>query len=280
MERINPSIDFDRRFWREDILGSKAHAEMLVAQGILTAEDGAAIAQGLDDIWGEIESGTFKFSRALEDIHLNVESRLREKIGEAAGRLHTGRSRNDQVATDMKLWTRGAIDALDAELKDLQAALIAQADRHADTIMPGFTHLQPAPSIDFLDPDGERINLDAYRGQTVLVNFWATWCAPCIKELPALDALQGDLGGEDFRVLIISIDRKGLEVAQPFLDGLDVRHLKTAADPKGALARAMQATGLPTTVIVAPDGKVMGRILGDAEWNSDGAKALVRYYLQ
>ncbi|SDF38206.1 argininosuccinate lyase [Thalassobaculum litoreum DSM 18839] len=147
MERINPSIDFDRRFWREDIQGSKAHAQMLVAQGILTAEDGAAIAQGLEDIWGEIESGEFKFSRALEDIHLNVESRLREKIGDAAGRLHTGRSRNDQVATDMKLWARGAIDALDVELKDLQAALIDQADRNADTIMPGFTHLQPAQPV-------------------------------------------------------------------------------------------------------------------------------------
>ena len=147
MERINPSIDFDRRFWREDIQGSKAHAQMLVAQGILTAEDGAAIAQGLEDIWGEIESGEFKFSRALEDIHLNVESRLREKIGDAAGRLHPGRSRNDQVATDMKLWARGAIDALDVELKDLQAALIDQADRNADTIMPGFTHLQPAQPV-------------------------------------------------------------------------------------------------------------------------------------
>ncbi len=147
MERINPSIDFDRRFWREDIQGSKAHAQMLVAQGILTAEDGAAIAQGLEDIWGEIESGEFKFSRALEDIHLNVESRLREKIGDAAGRLHTGRSRNDQVATDMKLWVRGAIDALDVEMKDLQAALIDQADRNADTIMPGFTHLQPAQPV-------------------------------------------------------------------------------------------------------------------------------------
>ncbi|MEQ8586341.1 MAG: argininosuccinate lyase [Thalassobaculaceae bacterium] len=149
MERINPSIDFDRRLWREDILGSKAHAEMLVAQNIITAEDGAAIAQGLDDIWQEIDSGSFKFSRALEDIHLNIENRLREKIGDAAGRMHTARSRNDQIATDMKLWTRGAIDALDAELKDLQAALIEQADRHADTIMPGFTHLQPAQPVTF-----------------------------------------------------------------------------------------------------------------------------------
>ncbi len=149
MERINPSIDFDRRFWREDILGSKAHAEMLVATGILTQEDGEAIQAGLDEIWAEIESGAFKFSRALEDIHLNVENRLREKIGDAAGRLHTGRSRNDQVATDMKLWTRGAIDALDRELRDLQEALIDQADRHAATIMPGFTHLQPAQPVTF-----------------------------------------------------------------------------------------------------------------------------------
>lgn len=149
MDRINPSIDFDRRLWREDILGSKAHAEMLVAQKIITPEDGAAIAQGLDDIWSEIESGSFKFSRVLEDIHFNVESRLRERIGDAGGRLHTARSRNDQIATDMKLWARSAIDALDAELKDLQGALIEQADRHAETIMPGFTHLQPAQPVTF-----------------------------------------------------------------------------------------------------------------------------------
>jgi len=149
MERINPSIGFDQRFWREDIQGSKAHAEMLVAQGIVSAADGAAIAQGLDEIWGEIESGRFKFSRALEDIHMNVESRLRDLIGDPAGRLHTGRSRNDQVALDMKLWTRGAIDDLEVELKALQAVLIEQADRHADTIMPGFTHLQVAQPVTF-----------------------------------------------------------------------------------------------------------------------------------
>jgi argininosuccinate lyase len=149
MERINPSIDFDRRFWREDIQGSKAHAEMLVAQGIVSAADGAAISKGLDEIWGEIESGRFKFSRALEDIHMNVESRLREVVGEPAGRLHTARSRNDQVALDMKLWCRGAIDDLEVELKALQAALIDQAERHADAVMPGFTHLQVAQPITF-----------------------------------------------------------------------------------------------------------------------------------
>ncbi|MDF1794078.1 MAG: TlpA disulfide reductase family protein [Thalassobaculaceae bacterium] len=143
-----------------------------------------------------------------------------------------------------------------------------------------FADPQPAPMTDFLDPDGERINLGAYAGQTVLVNFWATWCAPCIKELPALDALAADLDSDEFRVLIVSIDRKGLAVAQPFLDELGVKHLKTAADPKGTLAREMQATGLPTTVMISSEGKVLGRILGDAEWNSDGARALVRYYLQ
>jgi len=149
MERINASIDFDRRFWREDIRGSKAHAEMLVATGILTAEDGAAIQLGLDEIWGEIESGQFNFSRALEDIHMNVEARLREKIGDAAGRLHTARSRNDQVATDMKLWCRGAIDALETALGALHRALIDQAERNAETIMPGFTHLQVAQPVTF-----------------------------------------------------------------------------------------------------------------------------------
>src|SRR3546814_238959 len=122
---------------------------MLWAEGIVSAAEGAAICKGLDEIWGEIESGRFKCSRALEDIHMNVESRLREIIGDPAGRLHTGRSRNDQVALDMKLWTRGAIDDLEVELKALQATLIEKADRHADTVMPGFTHLQVAQPVTF-----------------------------------------------------------------------------------------------------------------------------------
>ena len=149
MEAINVSIDFDRDLYRQDIAGSKAHARMLAKQGIIAAEDADKIVGGLDTILREIEAGEFKFSRALEDIHLNVEARLAELIGTAAGRLHTARSRNDQVATDLKLWVRDAIDAIDAALADLQQALAEKALAHADTIMPGFTHLQVAQPVTF-----------------------------------------------------------------------------------------------------------------------------------
>ncbi|MBO23519.1 MAG: argininosuccinate lyase [Rhodospirillaceae bacterium] len=149
MERINASIGFDQRFFAHDIAGSRAHARMLVAQGILSDEDGQAIEDGLDKISQEIESGGFDFSAALEDIHMNIESRLRELVGDAAGRLHTARSRNDQVATDFRLWVRDEIDAIDAQLQGLQAALIEKADAHAGTIMPGFTHLQTAQPVTF-----------------------------------------------------------------------------------------------------------------------------------
>ena len=149
MEAINASIGFDRRLYAQDIAGSKAHAAMLVAQGILTAEDGAAIAGGLDTILQEIESGGFNFQPAFEDIHMNIEQRLRELIGDAAGRLHTARSRNDQVATDLRLWVRDMIDGADDALKALQAALLDQADAHAGAIMPGFTHLQAAQPVTF-----------------------------------------------------------------------------------------------------------------------------------
>ncbi len=149
MEAINASIGFDARLHAQDIAGSKAHAEMLVARGIITAQDGGAIAQGLDTIAREIESGEFDFKPALEDIHMNIEARLTELIGEAAGRLHTARSRNDQVATDLKLWVRDALDRLDGALQAMQAALIGQAETHADTIMPGFTHLQTAQPVTF-----------------------------------------------------------------------------------------------------------------------------------
>ncbi|MDA8232029.1 MAG: argininosuccinate lyase [Magnetospirillum sp.] len=149
MQRINASIDFDRRLYAQDIRGSKAHCRMLVAQGVLAAEDGDAILAGLDRVAQEIERGEFAFRVELEDIHMNVEARLAELIGDAAGRLHTARSRNDQVATDFRLWVRDAIDGMDRALAGLQAALIDRADEHAGTVMPGFTHLQAAQPVTF-----------------------------------------------------------------------------------------------------------------------------------
>ena len=149
MQAINVSIDFDKRLASQDIRGSLAHSTMLAEQGIISKKDMRAIHKGLKEIKKEIEASTFPFSHALEDIHLNIESRLKDKIGEAAGRLHTGRSRNDQVATDFRLWVRGQLDQFDAQLGKLQAALLAQAEAHADTIMPGFTHLQSAQPVTF-----------------------------------------------------------------------------------------------------------------------------------
>ena len=149
MEEINASIGFDKRLFRQDIAGSKAHAAMLAKQGIISKSDAAEIRKGLDQVQAEIEAGTFTFSRALEDIHLNVESRLKELIGPAAGRLHTARSRNDQVALDFRLYVRDTVDHLDAQLKDLQLALAQKAEAHAATVMPGFTHLQVAQPVTF-----------------------------------------------------------------------------------------------------------------------------------
>ncbi|SFV37045.1 argininosuccinate lyase [Devosia crocina] len=149
MEEINASIGFDQRLFRQDIAGSKAHATMLAASGILTEADRDAILRGLDEVEAEIENGTFKFSRSLEDIHMNVESRLREKIGDAAGRLHTARSRNDQVATDFKLYVRDSLDHLVAQIHTLQLALVIKAEEEAETILPGFTHLQNAQPVTF-----------------------------------------------------------------------------------------------------------------------------------
>ena len=149
MEDINASIEFDRHLYRQDIAASKAHAAMLAKKGIITAQDAKKIAHGLDTILSEIETGKFSFKRALEDIHMNVESRLSDLIGPAAGRLHTARSRNDQVATDFRLWVRDAIDGIDAQLAAYQQALAEKALAHADTVMPGFTHLQPAQPVTF-----------------------------------------------------------------------------------------------------------------------------------
>jgi argininosuccinate lyase len=149
MAEINASIDVDRKLYRQDIAASKAHAGMLAKQGIISAQDAKKIVHGLDTILSEIAGGKFKFKPALEDIHMNVEARLADLIGPAAGRLHTARSRNDQVATDFKLWVRDTIDELDAMLAAYQRALAEKALAHAGTVMPGFTHLQTAQPVTF-----------------------------------------------------------------------------------------------------------------------------------
>jgi argininosuccinate lyase len=149
MEEINASIDFDKKLAPQDIRGSKAHAAMLAEQGIIAKEDARRIAAGLDQVLAEIEAGKFKYSRALEDVHMNVESRLAELIGEPAKRLHTARSRNDQVATDFRLYVRDCLDGFDQGLAALQLVLVDKALAHAGTIMPGFTHLQTAQPVTF-----------------------------------------------------------------------------------------------------------------------------------
>ena len=147
MEAINASIDFDKRLAAQDIEASRAHAAMLAAVGVLTDNDAKAIREGLLTVLSEIEAGNFQFSKALEDIHMNVESRLKELIGEPAGRLHTARSRNDQVATDFRLWVRGQCDAVGEAIGVLIGALVDQAEAGADLVMPGFTHLQVAQPV-------------------------------------------------------------------------------------------------------------------------------------
>ncbi|MBB5745141.1 argininosuccinate lyase [Brevundimonas variabilis] len=149
MQAINVSIGVDKRLWAQDLAGSRAHCRMLIAQGIITAEDGTAILEGLDTIEGEITSGSFPFRDQYEDIHMNVEARLAELIGEPSGRLHTARSRNDQVATDFRLWVRDACDRTIHQLQALQRALLARAEQHAGDLMPGFTHLQTAQPVTF-----------------------------------------------------------------------------------------------------------------------------------
>ncbi len=147
MEDINASVDFDNALYAQDIAGSIAHCRMLVEKSIISKDDGNAILKGLDAVLDEIESGKFEFRRSLEDVHMNIESRLTEIVGDAGGRLHTARSRNDQVATDLRLWVRDALDQLDHGLRQLQSALIDRAEEHADSVMPGFTHLQTAQPV-------------------------------------------------------------------------------------------------------------------------------------
>ncbi len=149
MQAINVSIGVDRRLWAQDLAGSEAHCRMLAAQGILRREDADAILGGLATIRQEMVAGTFPFRDQYEDVHMNVEARLAELIGEPSGRLHTARSRNDQVATDFRLWVREACDAAAEGLNELQRALLIQAEAHADALMPGFTHLQPAQPVTF-----------------------------------------------------------------------------------------------------------------------------------
>lgn len=149
MEEINASVGYDQRFAAQDIRGSLAHAEMLAGAGIISKADAKEIAGGLKRVRGEVEEGNFDWQRSLEDVHMNIESRLRELIGPAAGRLHTARSRNDQVATDFRLYIRDAVDRLDGGLAALQMILAGKAEQHAATVMPGFTHLQPAQPVTF-----------------------------------------------------------------------------------------------------------------------------------
>jgi argininosuccinate lyase len=147
MREINASIPFDKRLWQEDISGSKAHADMLAANGIITASDNAAIQSGLDSIHAEYAANGVPEDLTLEDIHMVTETRLRALVGEPAARLHTARSRNDQVATDFRLWVRNATHEIDAGLRAFQSALVTRAEEHADSIMPGFTHLQVAQPV-------------------------------------------------------------------------------------------------------------------------------------
>ena len=149
MQEINASIGFDKALAPHDIRGSKAHAAMLAKQGIIATDDASKIQAGLDQVLAEIEAGNFQFTRALEDVHMNIESRLADLIGAPAGRLHTARSRNDQVALDLRLYVRDRLDAIDAALARLQLALASKAETHAASVMPGFTHLQPAQPVTF-----------------------------------------------------------------------------------------------------------------------------------
>ncbi|MGZ3299034.1 MAG: argininosuccinate lyase, partial [Asticcacaulis sp.] len=149
MQAINVSIGVDKRLWRQDLAGSRAHAAMLAQQGIISFDDAQILDNGLAKIAAEIEDGTFPFRDEFEDIHMNVEARLRELVGPVAGRLHTARSRNDQVAVDFRLWVRDAVDHAAQKLFELQGALLQRAEEHADTLMPGFTHLQPAQPVTF-----------------------------------------------------------------------------------------------------------------------------------
>ena len=191
MAEINISLPFDRRMAAQDVRGSIAHAEMLVARGIISSPDGQVIVEGLNKVAAELANGQFPFKDALEDIHMNVEDRLKDLIGPAAGRLHTARSRNDQVATGFRLWTRDLIDKIDASLKTLQGVMIDKAEQHAGTIMPGFTHMQVGQPVTF----GH--HLLAY---VEMLGRDRGWLADARKRLNELPLGAGALGGTSFPI--------------------------------------------------------------------------------
>ena len=277
MERINASIDFDKRLYRQDIAGSRAHCSMLMTTGIVCAEDGHAILKGLDEIEAEIEAGTFVYSPALEDIHMHVEARLADLIGEAAGRLHTARSRNDQVATDFRLWLKAEIQELDGALKALLEVLLARAEEYADWVMPGFTHLQAAQPVTFghhLMAYVEMVERD--RGRF----------ADCVKRMDESPLGAAALAGTSF-----PIDReqsaKALGFAGPMRNSLDavsardfaLEYLSSAAILSTHLSRLAEEIVLWTSVqfgfVTLSDAFTTGSSIMPQKRNPDAAE-LVR----
>jgi argininosuccinate lyase len=227
VKRYTASVDFDRRLAQADIAGSLAHARMLAAQGVIAAQDLADIERGLAAIAADIGAGRFEWSRDLEDVHFNIERRLTERVGDAGKRLHTGRSRNDQVATDVRLWLRGEIDALTAQLDALRHALLDLAERHAETIMPGFTHLQVAQPVTF----GH--HLMAY---DAMLARDAERLADCRRRVNRLPLGSAALAGTGF-----PIDRARVASELGF-DGLCPNSLDAVADRDFAIEFAAAAT--------------------------------------
>ena len=179
----------------------------------------------------------------------------------------------------MTVKTMALAGLLAAALATLAADASAEPPQQGDMVkfVPAAED-RPAPDTPFISADGEPIKLDSYRGKTVLLNFWATWCPPCVKELPALDRLNAELAGDNFEGVLVSIDRGGARVFKPFLEKLGIDRPRSAADSKAALMRAFKAPGLPTTYLIGPDGIIKGRLVGDAEWDSAAAKKLIMYY--